>query len=564
MSPTPKKVNKDTIYIDVEDEITAIIDKLHKAEAKVVALVLPKRAVTLQSVVNLKLLKRAAETAKKNIVLITSDSGVMSLAGLAGLHVAKTLQSKPTVPAVTTHADVPITVDSDAEPATTAEPEPVLNPKASIGSLAGEEEPIEVGDTAAVAAAAAVKPKKSKDRKFSIPNFDAFRTKLLLGGAALLLLIVGWVFAAIILPKALITIATDTSQVNTSISLEAKVDQKTAELDKSILPITKKELKKSSVEKVPTTGKRDDGSKATGTLTLTNCIKDNDGFSLPAGTIFSSAGLNFTTNEAVTLPGAVYQGSNCKSATFGQSKTVAVTAEAGGSKYNLSSRSYSVPGQYTSTSGSLIATGTDMTGGTTQLVSVVSQADIDAAKQQALDKLSQAAASELKKQFSSDQGVGLEGSIENQTPTTTSDPEVGKEATDVSVTVNVTFAMYGLKRDDAVRLIEKEASKKIDTAKQTIQNTGLDQADVHVTDKPAAGVFRVSIQTTAVAGPKLDTDGIKREIAGKRSGQAHDIITERPGVTDVKIKYSPFWVTSTPKKTSHITIIFNEADAKNQ
>jgi hypothetical protein len=67
---TPPKPSKDIIYIDVDDEITGIIDKIENSEHKVVALVLPKRTASLQSTVNMKLLARSAEAADKNPVLI--------------------------------------------------------------------------------------------------------------------------------------------------------------------------------------------------------------------------------------------------------------------------------------------------------------------------------------------------------------------------------------------------------------------------------------------------------------------------------------------------------------
>src|SRR4051812_4475882 len=91
--------DKDTIYIDIDDEITGIIDKLQGSDSKVVALVLPKRATVFQSIVNMKLLKRAADSGNKNLVLITSEAGLLPLAGAAGIHVAKTLTSKPEIPA---------------------------------------------------------------------------------------------------------------------------------------------------------------------------------------------------------------------------------------------------------------------------------------------------------------------------------------------------------------------------------------------------------------------------------------------------------------------------------
>ena len=64
--------SKDTIYIDIDDEITSIIEKLQGSQEKIVALVLPKRATVMQSVVNMKLLKRTADESNKKLVLITS------------------------------------------------------------------------------------------------------------------------------------------------------------------------------------------------------------------------------------------------------------------------------------------------------------------------------------------------------------------------------------------------------------------------------------------------------------------------------------------------------------
>src|SRR6476469_10019451 len=88
-------MNKDVIYIDVEDDITAIISKVKASKEKIVALVPPKRVGVLQSAVNLRLLSRSAEQGGKRLVVITSNHALMSLAASAGLPVARNLQSKP-------------------------------------------------------------------------------------------------------------------------------------------------------------------------------------------------------------------------------------------------------------------------------------------------------------------------------------------------------------------------------------------------------------------------------------------------------------------------------------
>ena len=90
-------MQKDIIYIDTEDDITAIIGKIKASSDKIIALVPPKRAGVLQSAVNLRLLARTADKADKHLVIITNDRALIALSASAKIPVAKNLQSKPEV-----------------------------------------------------------------------------------------------------------------------------------------------------------------------------------------------------------------------------------------------------------------------------------------------------------------------------------------------------------------------------------------------------------------------------------------------------------------------------------
>ena len=91
-------MKKDTIYIDNDDEITSITDKVQSSEGSVIALVLPKRCTVLQSSINMKILNRAAKNSKKNLVLVTNEQSLMAVAGAAGIMVAKSLEARPSIP----------------------------------------------------------------------------------------------------------------------------------------------------------------------------------------------------------------------------------------------------------------------------------------------------------------------------------------------------------------------------------------------------------------------------------------------------------------------------------
>lgn len=75
-----------TLYIDADEEITSIIDRLRKASEKEIIIVAPKNAMLLQSIVNLKLLKKEADRQKKQLLIITQDKIGKKLIEKAGIQ----------------------------------------------------------------------------------------------------------------------------------------------------------------------------------------------------------------------------------------------------------------------------------------------------------------------------------------------------------------------------------------------------------------------------------------------------------------------------------------------
>lgn len=83
---------KKVIYTEIDDEVTTIYDKLKQLKMKNVYIVVPKRAIVFQSIVNLKILKRKAEDLEKNIYIITNDPNGIKLAKQVGLVVYDKLE----------------------------------------------------------------------------------------------------------------------------------------------------------------------------------------------------------------------------------------------------------------------------------------------------------------------------------------------------------------------------------------------------------------------------------------------------------------------------------------
>lgn len=557
---------KDVVYVDVDDEITAIIEKVRDSSGKIVALVLPKRAAVFQSIVNMRLLKRTADAAKKHIVLVTSEPGLLPLAGAVGIHVAKTAQSKPVIPPAPQTSDAPVTVNEIEVEDASGNNEDYLDPNASIGELAGlplrdQEETIEVDNeepddiAAAAAATETIRPaKKPFNRKLKVPNFDKFRTRLFLGVGLLILLIIGWYAAFYVMPRAKITIKTDTVSVTSNLNITASPSAETVDAEDSIVPGLVKELTKSDSQKVQATGQKDVGTKAKGSveLALTDCSQPE--VTIPSGTGVSSNNLTFITQTSVTLISTI-KGGKCSNDADARD-TVAVVAQNAGDQYNLSARSYAVAGF-----SNVSASGTAMSGGTSQIVKIVTQQDIDSVKQKIQDANSKTAAEELNKQLKAEGYTPLSDTIRSSEPLVTSNPAVNQEATEATVSVVTKYTMVGAQEEGIKQLVEADIKKKIDTSKQTILDNGIEKAVIRINDKKDNGQTTFNIQVAAAAGVQQDSaEAIKKAVAGKKRGETQNIIKGRPGIKEVSVKYSPFWVYKTPNNPGKIDITFQQSD----
>lgn len=82
---------RQTLYIDVDDEISLVVERLEEIESSKVCIVAPKRALLLQSLVNLRLLMRQAQRLEKDILIVTQDEAGRALAEKVGFAASVSL-----------------------------------------------------------------------------------------------------------------------------------------------------------------------------------------------------------------------------------------------------------------------------------------------------------------------------------------------------------------------------------------------------------------------------------------------------------------------------------------
>jgi len=557
-----KLQGRDTVYVDTEDDITSIIEKVKKSDNPVVALVPPSRAGTLQSVVNLKLLQRAAKTARKKLTLITNDRALIGLAAGLKIPVAKSVNAQAEIPI----SDVEETSDSDI----------IDGNDLSIGELANlGEEPVRSKENKA--AAAAVKSIETDDRIRNdhdadgvpddepvtpepqprkpvkgkkVPNFDKFRKKLFIFGGVGVVLIAFLTWAIFFAPRGTITVQAQTT--NSDISTTVTLSSSNTDVKNGVIsPIIKQKKNNESIE-FTATGVKEIGEKATGKVVIynTNAL---DPINISAGTTLASGNLYFVLSENIVVPKVTGTLTDPKP---GVSKPVSVTAANIGSEYNIADEKQLNISGFTNRVYA-VADGA-FTGGSKETAKVVQQSDIDLATEKLKNQLDERKIrEELTDQMGDDTSVisdsfTIDYGQFTSAPAVDHPPTQGKQPT---LTVEVTYTMIGVSNDDLNALLNAQLNDKIsDNSGQKIYSNGFKSVKFKNFQATGSG-FSVVVSTTGQLGPKLDEEKIKEMAVGKRSGEIRESLTKINGVSDVEVKFSPFWVGSV-SKTERLTVNF--------
>lgn len=535
---------KETIYIDIEDDITSIIGKVKSAKEKTVLLVPPKRTGVLQSAVNLRLLARTAESANKNLIIVTHNAALGGLAAAADIPVAKTLQAHPEILKIATkdqpdedvidgsslpigdHADLSNKPDNSVDEITIEDIE-------IDGELLPSKKP---KDTSV-----APQNLNKKTSNIKVPDFGSFRKKLGVAIVALVGLVAFLYWALVIAPQATVVISARTTDLVYSSPVSLGPDL-ASNSDKATLKSIKQSDKVLQTLDFNATGTKDIGDKATGSVSFSTNSISMLGTTIPAGTnLISSSGLVFLTTQNVT-----FNLSNYNDARTG------ITASASGTKYN------GVSGSLSGAPPSVVASLLSATaGGTEKIVKVVSQADIDKAQQQLTENNQSDVKKKLKAKFQAD-AILIESSFLAGEAKVTSLPSLGLESTDgkAKLTIETTYSMVGVAKDELRSYLEAVFQKQLNNkSDERIYDSGADSVkldDYKVGDK----VDTASMIATAKRGPKINENDIKLQVKGKRSGEIVGDLKAIDGVNSVQVKLSPFWVQGAPDDIKKIFIEF--------
>lgn len=536
-------MNKEVIYVDVEEDITDIIGKVKSAKEKIIALVPPKGLGVLNSAVNLRLIARAAEKSKKRVVLISNSDSLRSIAAAVKIPVAKTLQSKPEIPEVDA-------LEIDGEDIIDGEKLPVSAFESRSKNSSEEDkllDNLDIDDNKTFSKKGSDDRKKGIGQK--IPDFNKFRKRVFTLGGLGVALIAFIIWAVWFAPAAIITISAQTSLVNVNQVAQLTSDSGKAKPEEGILLSRTETITKQNEVEFEATGEKEVGERAKGTVRFStdSIAASRRGVTIPTGTtIRASNGLTFKTSASVKIDEDTSDGVD-----------VNVIADEIGTDYNGASGT--VSGAPANIAARFIA---PTSGGSSRKIKVVSQADIEKATEQLAEKPKNNAKSELAAKFSDSYKVIDESFTESYKDPISSpgrDEEVaeGKKAT---IKAESTYTLIAIDKSQLGKLLDealKEESE--DDTEQKVYENGLDEVKItNFTNRD--GALQINLTASGRIGPNIDNQKVKDSAKGKRYGEIQADLESIDGVKEADIKFSYFWVTKVPNNDDRITVEFSVDD----
>lgn len=537
-------MKKDVIYIDVEDDITTIVGKIKASKEKIVAVVPPARYGVFQSAVNMRLLKRTTDTAKKHLVIISNSSALAALAASANIPVAKNLQTKPEI------AEIPV-LKVDDNDIIDGNDLPVGDiasaTKSKSASDRAVDDVIATSASTSASSAATKKPARGKKSDSKVPNFSTFRKRLFIFGGLGVLLVGFLVWAIWFAPKATVIITAKNTPVTVDSNVQLAVGGATDFKTSTIKAIRQEQSADVAVE-FTATGTKDVGEKATGTVRFTSDSFSalSSGISIPAGTkLTSMSGKEYTTDSAVVL-----------STTVGNTKSTGITAVERGTSSNGANGSVSgAPATVAAT-----ITGGATTGGTDKTATVVSQDDIDKATRALSEKKAEDLRPKLDTMFS-ESNVIIKETFQEKRGDPVPSVKLDEEATGpVTLKSTVTASMMAVERSEIQKFLKTGIQSEIEGMKsQKIYSDGSSDVKfsqfVNDAEKP-----KIRLTANGKIGPVIKEDEVKEQSLGKNYGEIQLALEAIDGVEDVDIKFWPFWVRTVPNDVDRITVEFKIKD----
>jgi hypothetical protein len=369
----------------------------------------------------------------------------------------------------------------------------------------------------------------------------AIRLAIILVPVIVLLAIFVYVYYAFIV-KANVVLFLDKKTVSQNVDVTFSGDDATSATNNTI-HLTTSDHEMSENKKIDTTGKKETGDKAKGTVTIYNKTEDPQTFS--SGTVLKGpSDLEFETTSDVKVA------STSSTSTSYSHTDVDVQASDFGTDSNLpSDTNFTIDGE--SIDDFFAKNSSAFSGGTKKEIQVVAKSDLTTLENQVKKELESKAMSGLS---SDGDTVSLPVALSSTFDQKDFDHDAGDEADSLSLSAKLTVETGSYSKKDIENFVKDLAQGDIPNDYSYLES----ESTIDVNNiKNNKGVVSGTLDINAVFLPHVDIATIKNGLAKKSEGSALEYIKNTKGIQDETIIFSrklPFLPTFMPFSSKNITV----------
>ncbi len=564
-----------TIYLNLEDDVTKVVNKLKRESGSDVVLVFPKQSFIFSDSINLRLLKKQLDLLGKKVSILTMDERGKMFAEEAGFEIksmprsvrARTFsdirpRTAPVPPTVVEAEEIAEAEAPASEPTTPIilqrkirKVAPPTIPQRSSRGLRSRTQNLRTASSVMVTPSP-MAPVASKDNVFLPPNSRSLRPprrrsyRAYAVGFIALALIVLVLLVLVVLPSATVTVFAKSQNVSRDLDVMADVKAQSTQSSVLTVPAVAVNESKSTADTFQVNGKKEVGSKSEGRISIYNLT--GQPMALKASTTTLTIG-----NKAYVFKQDQGSVRPVSSATDPNAPVADIVATEGGESFNVpaGTRMEITNQAFGSQPQRLFAkTVTQVVGGSSRFISVVSKEDLDNAQRDLVKRTVEGINANL-----AGNNVNLvEGAYSVNVESFTPDQAEGAETQSFSAELKVNIA--GLAFDElALKNMVRQRLLTTLGSNQKLQDVNQDSVIYQIKNLDVQnGLMQLAIHYESQSKPTLDAADLKNKIAGKSRQEASDLILANPEIDRVEITVQPAWQGGLPRFAGKINLEVKE------
>ena len=584
------------IYIEPDEEIISVIDRLVQSDTEQINLIIPMGAQIWQSSINLKLLKREADNLKKDVTLIVANDLNIEMAEKIGFS-AKHENDFSVELATSKNENQPKKEEDMIE---------LLADEMASGKKLGESfysssaDKNKEGETTKISTVMAQEPMKrmvdivnpesdvkvnffrrkiSKNKSISAkkivsgliekeivfkekisPFSPISRTSTSSGWPKVFIVFVALAFVAtlaaayFILPTTEIFVSPEREKISFDLLLIGSKDIFEPDEDKNKISLREIGVEKTKSREFLATGEKELNTRASGFITIYNEFSSQPQ-PLVVRTRFESPDRKvFRITEGVTVPGAKIEDGEIIASTI----KAKVVADQPGADYNISQTDFTIPG-FKGTSkfvGFYGKSEKSMEGGIIGKARVVLSEDIEKAEDILVEELKKEIKATFEEQIPSDLVI-IEESLKEEIIKVSSSADQGEPADKFTVEVEARVYTLLFNEEELREMVDFNLISMISEDKAPIpQSQKISWSELEVDwDK---GEVKFPLRIEEDLAWKVDVQILKNNLAGQTELDVRQYLLAQPEIESAKVSFWPFWVKRVPLHIEKIKVIVND------